>query len=275
MFRCVFCCRCGFPNNCRWLTLMFRSMCLFRHCFPGCHCFPVSFRTIPPCCLAHFCYPNVFCCCHSFPNCRWLTVMFRSMYCCRHYIPDYHWFKIMGIYWGGYCCPWGCSMFCSIVEIHVQRSVCCCCYRFPCCHHGIIGVLLLSLLPWLPLVACFVQNHVFLSSGSLLLPQFDQACILLLSWLPDCRCFTLMFRSMYCCRLCFHSCHWFKITGILGCGSVTRKDTAALGVAPARFRKFTIRSVCCRRYHLCWCMFCCRHGFPNCRWLTFTFESMY
>ena len=34
-------------------------------------------------------------------------------------------------------------------------------------------------------------------------------------------------------------------------------------------------SVCCHRYHLCWCMFCCRHGFPNCRWLTFTFESMY
>ena len=110
-----------------------------------------------------------------------------------------------------------------------------------------------SLLPWLPLVACFLQDHVFLSSGSPLLPQFDQARILLSSWLPDCRCFTFMFRSMYSCRHCFHSCRWFKITGINGCGSPTRKGTAALWVVPcsARFRKFTIRSVCWHRYHLC------------------------
>ena len=89
-----------------------------------------------------------------------------------------------------------------------------------CCRHGLINVLMPSLLPWLPLVACFLQDHVFLSSGSPLLPQFDQARILLSSWLPDCRCFTFMFRSMYSCRHChcFHSCRWFKITGIHGCG---------------------------------------------------------
>ena len=146
-----------------------------------------------------------------------------------------------------------------------------------CCRHGLINVLMPSLLPWLPLVACFLQDHVFLSSGSPLLPQFDQARILLSSWLPDCRCFTFMFRSMYSCRHCFHSCRWFKITGINGCGSPTRKGTAALWVVPcsARFRKFTIRSVCCHRYHLSWCMFCCRNGFLNCRWLTFTFKSIY
>ena len=100
-----------------------------------------------------------------------------------------------------------------------------------CCRHGLINVLMPSLLPWLPLVACFLQDHVFLSSGSPLLPQFDQARILLSSWLPDCRCFTFMFRSMYSCRHCFHSCRWFKITGINGCGSPTRKGTAALWVA--------------------------------------------
>ena len=66
-------------------------------------------------------------------------------------------------------------------------------------------------------------------------------------------------------------------TGLHGCGSPTRKGTAALGVVPCstRFRKFTVRSVCWHRYHLCWSMFCCRHGFPYCRWLTFTFKSMY
>ena len=126
-----------------------------------------------------------------------------------------------------------------------------CCYRFPCCmfccRHGLIYILLPALLSWLPLVACFVQDHVFLSSGFLLLKnltQFDQAHILLSLWLPDCRCFTLIIKSMYCCRHCFHSCRWFKITGIHGCGSPTRKGTTALGIVPcsALFRKFTITS---------------------------------
>ena len=140
-------------------------------------------------------------------------------------------------------------------KIHVQRSVCCCCYRFPCCmfccRHGLIDILLPALLSWLPLVACFVQDHVFLSSGFLLLKnltQFDQAHILLSLWLPDCRCFTLIIKSMYCCRHCLHSCRWFKITGIHahGCGSPTRKGTTALGIVPcsALFRKFTITSAC-------------------------------
>ena len=94
MFRCVFCCRCGFPNNCRWLTLMFRSMCLFRHCFLDCHCFPVFFRTIPPFCLSHFCLIPQFDQAYILLSLYFTQlplahchVMFRSMYCCCRYLP--------------------------------------------------------------------------------------------------------------------------------------------------------------------------------------------
>ena len=120
-------------------------------------------------------------------------------------------------------------MFCSIAKIHVQRSECYYCYRFPMLH-----VLLPSM------------DHVSLSYGFLLLPQFDQARILLSSWLPDCRCFTLVIKSMYCFRNCLHSCRWFKITGTHWCGSPTRNGTTALGDVPcsAIFRKFTITSAC-------------------------------
>ena len=42
----------GFPN-CRssdqWVVAV------IAYCFPGCRCFPVLFRTIPPFCLSHFC----------------------------------------------------------------------------------------------------------------------------------------------------------------------------------------------------------------------------
>ena len=154
--------------------------------------------------------------------------------------------------------------------------MCCCCYRFPCgmfyCRHGLIDILLPALLSWLPLVACFVQDHVFLSSGFLLLKnltQFDQAHILLSLWLPDCRCFNLIIKSMYCCRHCLHSCHWFKITGTNGCGSPAR----LLGTVPLPLALFLVPLFFGNSQSLV--HVCCRHGFPTCHWLTFTFKSMY
>ena len=173
--------------------------------------------------------------------------MFRSMYCCCHYLP------LVQDLLGRVLLHSG--LFLVLLDGENSRSEICVLLLLPlpccmfCCRHGLINILLPALLSWLPLVACFVQDHVFLSSGFLLLKnltQFDQAHILLSLWLPDCRCFTLIIKSMYCCRHCLHSCRWFKITGIHGCGSPTRKGTTALGIVPcsALFRKFTITSAC-------------------------------
>ena len=54
MFRLVCCCRycAGFPN-CRSSDQC--VVAVIAYCFPGCRCFPVLFRTIPPFCLSHFC----------------------------------------------------------------------------------------------------------------------------------------------------------------------------------------------------------------------------
>ena len=144
-------------------------------------------------------------------------VMFRSMYCSCHYLP------LVQDLLGRVLLHSG--LFLVLLDGENSRSEIC--------------VLLLAVVTASP-VACFV-----LSSGFLLLKnltQFDQAHILLSLWLPDCRCFTLIIKSMYCCRHCLHSCRWFKITGIHGCGSPTRKGTTALGIVPcsALFQKFTI-----------------------------------
>ena len=81
----------GFPN-CRSSDQC--VVAVIAYCFPGCRCFPVLFRTIPPFCLSHFCLIPKFdqaCILLSlqFPqlplaHCH---VMFRSMYCCCHYLP--------------------------------------------------------------------------------------------------------------------------------------------------------------------------------------------
>ena len=42
----------GFPN-CRSSDQC--VVAVIAYCFPGCRCFPVLFRTIPPFCLSHFC----------------------------------------------------------------------------------------------------------------------------------------------------------------------------------------------------------------------------
>ena len=42
----------GFPN-CRSSDQC--VVAIIAYCFPGCRCFPVLFRTIPPFCLSHFC----------------------------------------------------------------------------------------------------------------------------------------------------------------------------------------------------------------------------
>ena len=168
--------------------------------------------------------------------------MFRSMYCCCRYLPLVQ--DLLGRV------LLHSVLFLVLLDGENSRSEICVLLLLPL---PLLHVLLPS---WLNRyivagTAFLVAAGCLFRLGPCLLviwipSEFDQAHILLSSWLPDCRCVTLIIKSMYCCRHCLHSCRWFKITGIHGCGSPTRKGTTALGIVPcsALFRKFTITSAC-------------------------------
>ena len=138
-------------------------------------------------------------------------------------------------------------------KIHVQRSVCCCWLLLPL---PLLHVLLPS---WLNLY--IVAGTAFLVAAGCL---FRSGPCLLVIWIPSVKEFNPIWSSSYSAVVVasrlplfhshhkinvllpslLHSCRWFKITGIHGCGSPTRKGTTALGIVPcsALFRKFTITS---------------------------------